>query len=964
MDPNKEIILIKTKQIPGGQIHTLYDTSLTASGGNENTYTWSLISGELPGGIDFLGTGKLTGIPATKGDYQFRVKVTDNENQADTAGFSLYISDINISPYSLIPARKGEPYYEKLEISGGKNPYTCSLQSGTLPANLVLDELTGEITGDVTGESGIYPVTIEITDSQGSAVVKEYIVTVIDGDPVIITGSECPPGVVSNGYSYVPSATGGSGNYTWEAIAQYLPDGLSFNESGPDLSGIPLDAGTFFFILKARDRENPLNCHTIELPVTIYNHVQIMTDSCTSGIKDDSYSFQFSATGGTGVYSWEITQGELPPGLTFHNQTGIIDGIPAATGKYIFTIEAADTGIPGNTHSGNFTLGVYEKVEILPHTFPTLKGNYFFSETLDAQGGSGSYQWRITGNPDAHDISIGKETGIISGYPSRPGTSVIEVTCADTGDPGNYDIKTFQLEVENLEWTIIVYVDGDNNLEPYAFIDLNEMEAADIRGTGIKVIALVDGIDGYYYGTGNFTDTRLYEVMYDVNGPYLNTGIISRRLYSDELGITETGSTELNMADTETLANFITYTQNTFTAENYGLILWDHGDGWPSFPEPEKAPSRSIIFDTTSGNDKLAIKEVGDTLRGRDISFIGFDACLMNMVEVAYELKDCCEIMTGSEELESGDGWEYHILLDSFKQSEKTAYSLGVAAVSSYASYHYASDNVTLSVIDLTKMDDLAAALETFIIHLESSSFSNIYAKVAQGSGLQRFYSDYNPYYGQYMMSHIDLWDFAERLISIPGADDLLGILNETILYNYTSGDEMTGAHGISIYFPMVNLALAPSETEYRNAELSFLENSRWDEYIYNFWWGNDTHEPNDNFLTARKIQQGETLEGYIQFYSTQDAPPDTDLFHFSVGSNRNVRIKVDLHGNSFLDLVLELYTGSNETTLIRRIDTGGYGGNEELTYYARTGYEYYIRVYEKNKYVFDRAQYYSVSLF
>ncbi|MBN2532200.1 MAG: hypothetical protein JXB88_04880 [Spirochaetales bacterium] len=960
----KDIIRIKTEQIPDGLINTLYDTEFTATGGNEKAYRWSLVSGHLPPGITLISTGRLIGIPGAKGDYQFKVNVTDDENQAGYSTFSLHISSIKVSPYTLIPAKKNELYYEKLEISGGEEPYTFSLISGSLPANLILNDGNGEITGITGNITGIYPFIIKVTDNQGSNGIKEYSLNVIDNDPVIITRSECPAGVVSHPYFWIPSVTGGSGEYIWEFINGILPEGLVFNSSDSLISGMPLEGGIFPFILQAKDRENPLNYHAIEFFIIIYNQVDITTDSCKSGIKDESYFFQFTVTGGSGVYNWEMIQGQIPPGCNFNIQPGAIDGTPTVTGNYNFTIEVKDANNPDNYHSHIFTLPVYEKIEILPHTFPSLKANKYFSEILSSQGGSGVYRWSIADNPYHPDIDIMEQEGILYGYPSRPGSSGITIKCEDVDNSANYDVETFTMEVENLEWTIMVYVDGDNNLETYAFIDLNEMEAADLRGTGIKVITLIDGIDGFYTGPGHFPDTRLYEVMYDWRGEYLNTGIVSKRLHSDELGITESGSTELNMADTNTLINFITYTKNTFTADNYGIVLWDHGDGWPSFPEPGKAPARSIIFDSTSNNDKLATKEVGDALRGRDISFIGFDACLMNMVEVAYELRGCCEIMTASEELESGDGWEYHVFLNSFKEAaERTARSLGAAALSSY-SYHYSWENATLSVIDLTQMDSLISALDTFIINLEGSSFSNIYAKVAKGSGLQRFYSDYNSTYERYMMSHMDLWDFAGRLISITGAQECITILDEMILYHYTSGEEMADAHGISIYFPMYNIALAPSEKEYREADLVFLDNSRWDEYIYQFWRGNDIHEPNDNFLTAKTIQLNTTVRGYIQFYSTQDAPPDADFYHFNVTANRNVQILLDLHSNSFLDLVLELYTGLDETTPIKSVDTGGYGKNETMTYSAKKGYDYYIKVYEKNNYIFDRSQYYSLSLF
>lgn len=78
------------------------------------------------------------------------------------------------------------------------------------------------------------------------------------------------------------------------------------------------------------------------------------------------------------------------------------------------------------------------------------------------------------------------------------------IGCSDSG--GNY------------EWVIMYYVDADNDLEEFLLYDLNEMESVDISGRGIKVIALVDRINGYSDADGNWSDTRAFEIGYDASG--------------------------------------------------------------------------------------------------------------------------------------------------------------------------------------------------------------------------------------------------------------------------------------------------------------------------------------------------------------------------------------------------------------------------------------------------------------
>ena len=120
-------------------------------------------------------------------------------------------------------------------------------------------------------------------------------------------------------------------------------------------------------------------------------------------------------------------------------------------------------------------------------------------------------------------------------------------------------------------------------------------------------------------------------------------------------------------------------------------------------------------------------------------------------------------------------------------------------------------------------------------------------------------------------------------------------------------------------------------------------------------------YEPNDDFYLTQSIQKGIPLNGYIQFYSTVQAPPDADIFTFRAFSNETLSFSLDLHNNSFLDLILELYRDSNLTTPVRWSDNGGYGGNEQINYGVTAGTRYFIKVYEKNKYIFDRSQYYTL---
>jgi len=114
---------------------------------------------------------------------------------------------------------------------------------------------------------------------------------------------------------------------------------------------------------------------------------------------------------------------------------------------------------------------------------------------------------------------------------------------------GNNDLKL------DRELTLMVYLDGDNNLEEFAIDDFNEMEAVNLADTGIDIIVLADRVPDEDTSNGNWTNTRLYKINYDTNG--YDSTIISERLSG--MGLTTTGNEELNMGDEATLSNFINF---------------------------------------------------------------------------------------------------------------------------------------------------------------------------------------------------------------------------------------------------------------------------------------------------------------------------------------------------------------------------------------------------------------------
>ncbi len=285
----------------------------------------------------------------------------------------------------------------------------------------------------------------------------------------------------------------------------------------------------------------------------------------------------------------------------------------------------------------------------------------------------------------------------------------------------NGQIQEYQ-EPPLKKWTLIVYMAADNDLDYYGLLDLNEMEAAPLDEMLVNVIVLMDRGPGDTPTAGNWTDTRLYEVTNDPGGS--NTTVVSNRIACPTLGITATGTTELNMADPLTLEYLIDYAIETYPAENYGLIFWGHGTGWRSQSENMSLvvePAKAIAIDDSSVKSYMTINEVQDAISGKGLTMIGFDTCFGALLEIAYEFRNCAEFMIGSESAIALTGWNYTALLNALALSDYSMAALADSILDQFVDqYASSSGDATISLIDLSYVQQLRNAFEAFTGQLAS----------------------------------------------------------------------------------------------------------------------------------------------------------------------------------------------------------------------------------------------------
>lgn len=258
-------------------------------------------------------------------------------------------------------------------------------------------------------------------------------------------------------------------------------------------------------------------------------------------------------------------------------------------------------------------------------------------------------------------------------------------------------------------WLVVLYMSADNDLEAQAIEDLNELEGVDLSGSGITVLALVDRIAGHDASNGDWTGTRLYEIVHDPDG--IDGEINSMPIAAPGLGIDPSGDeVELDMSDPATLDALLSFVRERYAPEHLALVIWGHGSGY-----------RAISFDDTSGGGALFTAELAAAINGHQLGVIAFDTCFSASIEVAYQLRNRAGIMIGSQGLIPADGWEYDDLLTRFAGSGQTPADFGDAVVRSFE-YNYASfSSGTISVIDLGSIDAAHLALNEFSNRLHDS---------------------------------------------------------------------------------------------------------------------------------------------------------------------------------------------------------------------------------------------------
>ena len=418
--------VISTASMPAGTTGTAYNQTLVVTGG-KTPYTWSITTGSLPTGLSLSSTGVITGTPTATGTSSFTVQAADANSVKATKALSIVTNagTLTITTASLSDGYVGSAYSQTLTASGGSTPFTWSISTGTLPTGLSLNASTGALTGTPTA-IGAQTFTIQVKDSGSRTATKSLSITVYTA--MSVTTSSLPDSYIGSAYNQTLTGAGGKTPYSWSISNGALPAGLSINASTGAVTGTATTAGNSSFTVQMKDADNATATKT--LSIAVYAPPAVSSTSLSDGYVGLAYSQTLSSSGGKAPYSWAVTTGSLPAGLTLNAATGAITGTPTGTGTSNFIVQLTDANNVTTTKS--LSINIYAAPTISTTAIPDGYVSSLYSQTLATTGGKAPYLWSVSSGSLPAGLTLNANTGVISGTPTTTGSSSFTVQSKDS----------------------------------------------------------------------------------------------------------------------------------------------------------------------------------------------------------------------------------------------------------------------------------------------------------------------------------------------------------------------------------------------------------------------------------------------------------------------------------------------------------------------------------------------------
>jgi hypothetical protein len=377
------------------------------------------------------------------------------------------------------------------------------------------------------------------------------------------------------------------------------------------------------------------------------------------------------------------------------------------------------------------------------------------------------------------------------------------------------------------KWTVLVYLNASNNLEPFSIENVNQMEQASYssdvnivvqwkrwHGAGAAAQSEINEDHIFDPADPDFDGTRRYW-LHGRGG----SGAYQQDMVQD-MGSGPAGGTSLttvqsvDMGSPQVLRDFMTWGRANFPAQHFLVVLWNHGAGWEHRAVNRAAASRGISYDDAN-NSSIETWQLPDAFAGNPpVDEIAMDASLMQMAEVDDELKNVTSYVVGSEDSPPGDGYPYELWMGALTQNPNiTAVDIGKSIVDTFGAWYTnnldssgQSDSVTQSLVSTSALPALTQAIDNLgtVLFNDRVTYAQAFG-VARENANQYAIENGTTIYGEYkdLVQYVNLLE--QSAAGAPGlqaaGDQVKNAVAQAVLDNIAiRGDSFS--HGVSIYVP------------------------------------------------------------------------------------------------------------------------------------------------------------------
>jgi len=370
------------------------------------------------------------------------------------------------------------------------------------------------------------------------------------------------------------------------------------------------------------------------------------------------------------------------------------------------------------------------------------------------------------------------------------------------------------------KWLFLNYIAADCNLTEFQLKNIDQQEKVG-SDKNTHIAAFIDIGNKTNPFKEGWQNCRQYYIIKDLTPNKIKSELVK------EYG-------PIDMANPNTLRNFVVEAMNNYPADHVALILNDHGGGFTGAMSDDGSGGFMSIPQI-----KQALTEA-EKITGKKIDILGFDACLMAETEVAYELKDNARILLASEENEGGPGWTYDSMLGgktlstAIKKTQdilKHKINVGpeeFAKIVVDVNREHSSDIPTFSATDLTKINSLKESLNTLAKAIKKSSDKeNIRTAIGKAESYGGGWLPYRDIH--------DLIDVCNKIVETStdknvreAAKLVINSVENAVIANANDPDSHPESHGLSIYAPLTY----SNQIGYKYGDLQFARDTEWDEAL------------------------------------------------------------------------------------------------------------------------------------